>query len=446
MHVHRTVLILGAVFCAIVGGVADRFAVGRHFSAERPAAFGPLDNSPDQPRSSVDVSLVSVDGEAAPEKLPAPADASPILPSTPEQDAIARTIIRQELPDVTPEEREIWLEQVRGMPAQKIRDLLRLRRMFGSQQPFKTSKLPRPAQIPATPPDPGDSLVPRPLSEPDRQNPIYGRGGNRPDFHDEAVARFQPTFAALREARDVILNNIANTNTTGFKRSRVVFADLPFKQTEVSGRQDSQGRPIPTGIAGGLGVEVVATQLDHTPGSLKKTGGRFDLAIVGDGFFQIQDGCEVLYTRSGSFTLDAEGRLVLVNSRRSLLLEPTVTLPADSTAVRIAAAGVVSIHRGDGEKAERFGQIELARFVNPAGLERRGGNLFSQTEASLPPQVGNPGTAGRGKLRQGWLETSNVDLESELARLASLEKQWQALSQALPLRSPTEIAHGRRAK
>ncbi len=439
MHVRQTLLILGAVLCVAVGSVAAQFAVGRLFSVKQPPASEPLPTSRDQQRLPVDVSLLPVDGETAPEELAAPADASPIVPRNSEQDTATRTIIQQELPHATLEEREIWFEEVKGMPAQKIRDLLRLRRMFGSQQPFQTGKRPRPA--------PGDALAPMPLPKPDRHSQVSRPSVQPLDLHDEAVARLQPTFAALCEARNVILNNIANANTTGFKRSRVIFADLPYEQIETSDRRDSGGQPIRKGIAVGSGVEIVATQLDHSGGSLRKTDGRFDLAIVGDGFFQIQDGPDILYTRCGRFTLNADGNLVLVSFERGRSLEPVIHVPADAAAVYVSADGVVSVRRAEsGKKRLPIGQIQLARFVAPAGLEQRGANLFAPTEATSPPQVGNPGTAGCGELRQGYLETSNVDLESELARLKSIEKQWQTLWQALSFLSPAGIARPTRAK
>jgi flagellar basal-body rod protein FlgG len=182
-----------------------------------------------------------------------------------------------------------------------------------------------------------------------------------------------------------------------------------------------------------LGVQIAGTERDTTPGKLEASHGELHLAIVGCGYFQIQDGAEALYTRAGAFALNSDGEIVLASSRRSRLLEPAIAIPADATNVEISDEGIVSVRQPGSSSLTTVGQIQLARFVNPAGLEPRGENLLAATNASGAPQLGSPSLEGRGKLRQRCLETSNVNLDDELAELQRLQSRLVALEKARSL-------------
>jgi flagellar basal-body rod protein FlgG len=230
---------------------------------------------------------------------------------------------------------------------------------------------------------------------------------------------------------ETIANNLANASTTAFKRSRVNFEDLFYEQFRLPGAQDSMGKLSPMGIEVGLGTRVAATQVDHSEGNLLQTGGELDVAIVGDGFFQVQDGLEILYTRAGAFTRNAEGELVLASAERGRLLDPPITIPLDAVEVSISSEGIVSVLQPGQPNLIQVGQIQMARFINPQGLLQRGENLFAVTEASGPPQIGDPGLEGRGFLRQGFLETSNVEPVRELVDLIKTQRNFELNSQVI---------------
>lgn len=230
---------------------------------------------------------------------------------------------------------------------------------------------------------------------------------------------------------DVIANNLANAGTTAFKRSRANFEDLFYEQLKLPGAQDSQGLLTPTGIAVGLGSRVASTQVDHGEGNLIETGKQLDVAILGDGFFQINDGSEILYTRAGTFTLNADGDLVMASADRGRLLEPSINIPPGATEISIAADGTVSYREPPDPALQLVGQIQTAKFVNPQGLIQLGENLYGETDASGSPQLGNPGIEGRGALRQGFLETSNVEPVTELVELIKTQRNFELNSQVV---------------
>ena len=228
---------------------------------------------------------------------------------------------------------------------------------------------------------------------------------------------------------DVIANNLANAGTTAFKRSRSEFADLYYEHIKLPGAQDAEGNLSPIGLAVGLGSRVAGTAVDHSEGNLLETGEQLDIAIVGDGFFQIQDGDEILYARAGNFTKNADGNLVMASADRGRLLEPIITIPQDATDIVITSDGSVSVRQSGSQQLTPLGQIQLARFVNPQGLIQLGDNLYGLTDASGQPELGTPGEGGRGELRPGFLEASNVEPVRELVDLIKTQRNFELNSQ-----------------
>jgi flagellar basal-body rod protein FlgG len=228
---------------------------------------------------------------------------------------------------------------------------------------------------------------------------------------------------------DVISNNLANVGTTGFKRARVAFEDLLYQNVRQAGANSSQQTQLPTGLQIGTGVRPVATPRMFTQGNLQQTGNQLDLAINGQGFFQIQlpDGT-VGYTRDGSFHVDANGTLVTGNG---FALSPAITIPANAQSVTIGQDGTVSVTVAGQAAPQNVGSVQLASFTNPAGLEARGQNLFVETAASGTASANTPGTNGLGLLQQGYLETSNVNVVEELVSMIQTQRAYEINSKAI---------------
>ncbi|WP_101023352.1 flagellar basal-body rod protein FlgG [Helicobacter pylori] len=228
---------------------------------------------------------------------------------------------------------------------------------------------------------------------------------------------------------DTTSNNIANVNTTGFKKSRADFNDLFYQAMQYAGTNTSNTTLSPDGMEVGLGVRPSAITKMFSQGSPKETENNLDVAITGKGFFQVQlpDGTTA-YTRSGNFKLDEQGNLV---TSEGYLLIPQITLPEDTTQVNIGVDGTVSVTQGLQTTSNVVGQITLANFVNPAGLHSMGDNLFSITNASGDAIVGNPDSQGLGKLRQGFLELSNVRLVEEMTDLITAQRAYEANSKSI---------------
>ncbi len=228
---------------------------------------------------------------------------------------------------------------------------------------------------------------------------------------------------------DTTSNNIANVNTTGFKKSRADFNDLFYQAMQYAGTNTSNTTLSPDGMEVGLGVRTSAITKMFSQGSPKETENNLDVAITGKGFFQVQlpDGTTA-YTRSGNFKLDEQGNLV---TSEGYLLIPQITLPEDTTQVNIGVDGTVSVTQGLQTTSNVIGQITLANFVNPAGLHSMGDNLFSITNASGDAIVGNPDSQGLGKLRQGFLELSNVRLVEEMTDLITAQRAYEANSKSI---------------
>lgn len=223
---------------------------------------------------------------------------------------------------------------------------------------------------------------------------------------------------------DVISNNLANVNTTGFKRQRTEFQDLLYQTLQRPGAQSSNaGTTVPTGIQVGAGVRAGSTYRIVEQGGFVNTEGRFDVAISGDGFFVVDlpDGTQA-YTRAGNFAVNQDGQLVTDDG---FLLNPAITVPNDAIDVVIARDGVVQAIQPGGGQPQNVGQIQLATFVNPAGLDAIGDNLLLETEASGPPTLGNPAELGIGTLTQGFLEGSNVNAVQEITGLITAQRAYE---------------------
>jgi flagellar basal-body rod protein FlgG len=227
----------------------------------------------------------------------------------------------------------------------------------------------------------------------------------------------------------VVAQNLANVNTTGFKRGRAIFEDLLYQNVVQPGGLTSQQSEAPTGLNLGTGVRVVATDKQFTQGNVINTENAFDLAIQGRGFFEIllPDGGQS-YTRDGTFQLDADGQLV---TSSGYTLQPSVTIPTGAQSVTIGVDGVVSAVLAGSADPIQVGTLQLTDFVNPAGLQARGENLYLETIASGPPQPGSPGLNGLGSLIQGALETSNVNVVAELVSMIETQRAYEMSSRAV---------------
>lgn len=228
---------------------------------------------------------------------------------------------------------------------------------------------------------------------------------------------------------DVIAHNLANVNTTAFKRSRVDFQDLLYQTIRAAGSTQAQGLRVPTGIQVGLGVRSAATQKVFTQGDFQETGNTWDLLIEGAGFFQVTlPSGELAYTRDGSFKIDASGRVVTSDGYP---LEPAITIPPGAEKVDIGEDGTVSVMIAGQSAPQEVGSIQLVNFINPAGLESLGRNLFAKTEASGEPVPGIPGQDGLGTIAQGFLEMSNVKVVEEMVNMILAQRAYEVNSKTI---------------
>jgi flagellar basal-body rod protein FlgG len=234
---------------------------------------------------------------------------------------------------------------------------------------------------------------------------------------------------AQQTQMDTISNNLANVNTSGFKRSRAVFEDLLYQTLRQPGAQSSQQTQLPSGLQIGTGVRPVATERIFTQGNLQQTGNDKDVAIQGSGFFQVllPDGTTA-YTRDGSFQMDSNGQLV---TSSGYVVQPAITLPANVQSLTIARDGTVSVTAAGSTAVTQVGTLQLATFLNPAGLEAKGENLYVETTASGSPSTTSPGTNGAGLLTQGYVETSNVNVVEELVNMIQTQRAYEINSKAI---------------
>lgn len=236
---------------------------------------------------------------------------------------------------------------------------------------------------------------------------------------------------AMETKLDVIANNIANNSTTAFKKDRANFEDLLYRQHRLPGTLDADGNLTATGVEVGLGVRVSSTQSNFEQGSLQQTDNPLDVAIEGDGFFQVQTSEGPQYTRAGNLNKNANGQLVIGSANLGYLVQPTVTIPQDATDVQIANNGQVFVRQPNNENLSQVGQLQLSTFINPDGLMKLGDNLYAATDASGPATQGNPGDPGIGVLSSGALEASNVDATTELIDLINTQRSFELNSQVI---------------
>lgn len=229
---------------------------------------------------------------------------------------------------------------------------------------------------------------------------------------------------------EVIANNIANINTTGFKRSRAEFTDLLYQSERTAGAPGASAQnPIPEGSQVGLGTRTVAVRNLHIQGALSNTGNKLDLALNGQGYFQVATAAgELYYTRTGSFSKNAQGQLVTADGN---LVQPGITIPNNAIDVIVSETGNVSVNVPGNAAPQVIGQITLASFVNDAGLDPIGGNLFRETAASGAPTLGAPGDEGYAMVQQSYLEASNVDPVKEITELISAQRAYEMNSKII---------------
>lgn len=236
-------------------------------------------------------------------------------------------------------------------------------------------------------------------------------------------------LAAQDKQLTTISNNLANASTVGFKRDRAVFEDLIYQNQRQPGAQETQETQLPSGLQLGTGARVVATQKEHTQGSLQVTDQSLDLAINGPGYFQVlQPDGSISYTRNGQLQMNGEGQLVNADG---YLLEPAITVPEGVNKITISETGTVNAYTQGVVDPQQLGDITLVNFVNPSGLQAVGGNLFVETLASGNPVQGTPGENGMGTLKQGMLEGSNVNIVEEMVSMITTQRAYEMNSKVI---------------
>ena len=228
---------------------------------------------------------------------------------------------------------------------------------------------------------------------------------------------------------DTISHNLANVSTNGYKRAHAQFEDLLYQNLRQSGAKDTQQNSLPSGLQLGTGVRAVGTARNFSQGNLSKTENPLDMAINGAGFLQVQlpDGTTG-YTRDGALRVDAQGQLVTANGQQ---VQPGITIPANASAITIGSDGVVTAMTPGATAPAQLGQLQVATFVNPAGLDPAGQNMFRETAASGTPTVGTPGLNGHGSISQGYVETSNVNVVEELVSMIQTQRAYEINSKAI---------------
>jgi len=246
---------------------------------------------------------------------------------------------------------------------------------------------------------------------------------------DQALWVAKTGLDAQQTRMSVVSNNLANVNTTGFKKGRAAFEDLLYQTVRQPGAQTSQQTQAPSGLMLGTGVRVVATEKSFTQGNLSQTGNALDIAINGRGFFQVQmpDGT-MAYTRDGTFQVDSQGQLC---TSSGYPVQPGIQIPTAAQSISVSTDGIVSVQLNGDAAAQQIGQIMTADFINPAGLQPKGENLYTETAASGSPQSGAPASNGLGALEQGSLEGSNVNVVEELVNMIETQRAYEMNSKAI---------------
>ena len=240
-------------------------------------------------------------------------------------------------------------------------------------------------------------------------------------------------MTAMETKLDVISNNLANLETTAYKKDRANFEDLFYRHEKLPGVQDSAGQYTPMGIAIGLGVRSQSIETDFAQGTFKQTGNKLDVAIDGPGFLQVINPSDnsTLYCRAGNLAKTANGQLVIGSASTGRLLEPPIQIPQDATDIMINSDGQVSVQQPGNNQLQIVGQIQLATFINPQGLVKKGENLYQESDGSGPPTTNNPGTNGVGTLQQNMLEASNVEPANELIDMITTQRAYELNSKAI---------------
>ncbi len=234
---------------------------------------------------------------------------------------------------------------------------------------------------------------------------------------------------AQQTRMSVISNNLANVNTTGFKKERPIFEDLLYQNIRQVGAQSTQNTILPSGLQLGTGVRVVATEKLHTQGNITQTGNALDMAIGGRGYFQIlMPNGDINYSRDGTFKIDDTGQMV---TSGGYTLEPAITIPNDALSVTIGVDGIVSVLQPGNPAPTQVGNVQLADFINPTGLEPIGENLYRESVSSGAPLIGTPGEDGIGALQQSALEASNVNVVEELVNMIETQRAYEMNSKAI---------------
>ncbi len=364
--------------------------------------------------------------QQTPGPLMPPLNAEPLQESSRKaesrEDRMTRSIIREHLPHASNEELDIWFEELQGVPHKAASDLLSIRKLL---QPKSLMLSPERKLVQALPginvAAPQQSALPSNGPLPDQSGFI---GFSSKADRDELIERLKPTVDALRLSRDVIVNNIANAGTIGFKRSYVEFESLPYEYVQTPASQESETEPP---IAVGMGSQVLQTRVAQTSGEVIKTGRTLDLAIEGQGFLQVRLGEKTVYTRTGRLLFDHDRRLCIRGSQNNYPVVPEIELPAKSHSIQISEAGVVTAVVADADEEQTLGTLLIASFADPSELFPRESCLFEATPRSGAPRVLTPGAKGAGLVRTGTLETSNVSIAEELEELSIIKQRLDAL-------------------
>lgn len=339
-------------------------------------------------------------------------------------DQMTRSIIRQHLPHASEDELQIWFEELQGVPHKVASDLLSIRKLLQPKSAMKTpiEKWEQPLAGFA------GTVPPQPVSSTKNAHPEETGfiGFSSKADRDELMQRLKPTVDALRLSRDVIVNNIANAGTIGFKRSYVEFESLPYEYVETPASEESETEPP---IAVGMGSQVLQTRVSQTNGELIKTGRALDLAVDGQGFLPVQLGEKTAFTRTGRLMFDSERRLCIRGSQINYRILPEIKMPADAHSMQISETGVVTavVSENKQEQEQMVGEISLASFADASELFPRESCLFVATPRSGEPRMLTPGTKGAGLIHAGVLETSNVSIAEELEALSLIKQRLDAL-------------------
>lgn len=360
----------------------------------------------------------SPQSDGRPSEVPTPTDAEPSKTS-PDGDSATdhgessavRTVIEEELATASREEREIWYDELKSVPPDVVRDLLKVRKQLRALPQLLGGMPERLASV-----DPTITVSPREIpAEPASQKIRF----SAPD-HQLAAAMLETAISQSR-------HNLMNSLTPGFKRLRVTLVD-----SYSSGRLEPTATPLnPDGKLQGEGCRMAPLVLDLAQGPLKKTNRQHDLAIDGEGFFVVRQGESEYLTRCGAFTVDHERQLVLAVAQESAVLQPPIQIPDDTREIQISANGAVTVLKADESDLTLIGQLQLGRVASPARLKPVGQTLFVSTEASGGIAIGMPMSGGFGEIQQGCLELSNVDLERELDEIDAMSQ----ILKAIPLQS-----------